>query len=467
MPFTNDEGAYLFDAKLLSQGILPAGNVLTKAPVPALLFSVSASFSNYSLYATRTVSVLLSLASAIPIFWISLRLSGKKAAVFSATLWLLALPASVHILGITEPSAAFFTALFLALCIESLHQQRTNKPSFKIALTAGIVFALAFASRKTALVALAPATVLLFTSNTKYKRIAIYAILGTATIITIWLIAIAYIYGYQGIRQATGIGYSEIIYQKTHGTSWQTNLRWVSETALRHFSGFAVLIVISTIFTVKNFLKNTAVISIPLIWITALAVLYSTSPSFMPEYLIDFFAPIVILASIALSSAHKYSHPLAYTLCASAIVAGIYGSLNTYAKPWTGMFTSSAIKEMSAELINTIPQNENIFTAAAILPYASGHNIPHNISHPLWYRYAFLPDNTKNTFLPPLSVIEEEIESGPVQWAVVEHLTDYAYLRHESNLITLFGKNWQLVKEIPNETGYRSNTLRLYRRSAP
>lgn len=115
MPFTNDEGAYLFDAKLISQGTLPAGDALTKAPVPVLLFSAAAAMSDYSLYAARAVSLILALASALPLYWLSLRLHEKTAAAFSAILWLLALPASVHILGITETVAVFFSLSFLAL----------------------------------------------------------------------------------------------------------------------------------------------------------------------------------------------------------------------------------------------------------------------------------------------------------------------------------------------------------------
>lgn len=314
---------------------------------------------------------------------------------------------------------------------------------------------------------LAPALIIWIASRSCKRHALSAALAGTFSLILIWLTDAYLIYGIEGVKQATGIGYGEIIYQQTHGSSWTANLRWVTHTALRHFGGFAAAIALGLAFTVHSFLKRKTAAAVPLSWLAALIAMYSMSPSFMPEYLIDFFAPVVILASLALSAAYNRSRSAAYVLFAAAIIASLYGSYNTYAQPWTGMFAPSAVNLMTAELKHHVPQTEEIFTAAVILPYASGHNVPHNISHPLWYRYAFLPDNTKNTFLPPLSIIEEEIESGPVKWAVVEHLTDYAYLRHESNLITLFGKQWQLIKEIPNETGYRSNALKLYRRAAP
>ena len=39
-PFTNDEGFYLYDAKVLLEGRMPAGDVLVKSPIVAGLFMV-------------------------------------------------------------------------------------------------------------------------------------------------------------------------------------------------------------------------------------------------------------------------------------------------------------------------------------------------------------------------------------------------------------------------------------------
>lgn len=465
-PFTNDEGAYLFDAKLLSQRVVPGGDVLAKAPVPALLFSGSVWMTQGSLFAARLVSVCASLLTILPLFWLTHRLGGKTAAVIAVILWLLIVPFSMQVLGITEPIASVFAVTFLALWWGCLVPDKFFKHQWLMAMAAGIFFGLAFASRKTNIAMLVPALYLwLMAPAWQRNRLTVPVMIGCLLVALPWGIVLYSLYGPVGLSEALGVGYSAIWQEEVSVMTGHGGIGWALTVLARVGSGLSLAALIGFGWVALKVYHKQLPAVWPLLWFLVLVGLYSGWPTFLPEYLIDFFVPVVLMAALALAEMRQRYPLWQRTALGTLLIASAIGVWSAYTDPWTGMFSRQAITEAAAELRKHVPLNESIFTAAVIVPYLTGHEVVFNIAHPLWYRYGFIPSSTKEAFLPPLNVIEDEVRDGETSWALVEHLTDYAYLRNESRLITHFGQHWEIITTTPNDTGFRSNTLKLYRRA--
>ena len=87
-PFASDESSYLYDAKVLAAGELPGGDVLAKAPVPAALFAGAYAVMNSWLWSTRVVSVVASMLTVVPLFWLLKTIADKRTAWWGSFLWL-------------------------------------------------------------------------------------------------------------------------------------------------------------------------------------------------------------------------------------------------------------------------------------------------------------------------------------------------------------------------------------------
>lgn len=157
-PFTNDEGAYLYDARTVLEGKLPAGDVLTKAPVPILLFAIGEFFTGKSLFVARMVNSIVSIATVIPLFYLLKLLIDKRAAWVGAIIWLLGSGTIVfHTMGHTQAIASFFAVSCVWLFIQGIGSQKIIATYI---FYAGMCFALAYASRKTAIAVSVPSILL-------------------------------------------------------------------------------------------------------------------------------------------------------------------------------------------------------------------------------------------------------------------------------------------------------------------
>lgn len=478
-PFTNDEGSYLYDAKTLLEGRLPGGDVLTKAPVVAGLFLVAVWLTDGSLFAARFVSALLNALTAIPLAALGSRLCGRHVGWTTGILWLFgAGPIVFAAFGQTEAAAGFFGVSALALSARALgsgtHSSDARGGRFVVAAIAGASLALAFASRKTSVVLILPTLALFLLSpfgHRDRRGVLLGALLGVCLAFAPWLFAVHRLYGAIGIREALGAGYAEIIVghlgDPSVVRSWVGSPHWALGVGARTAGPLLLLAVagaVSPLVGVFRRRSRTAALAIPLLWVGALGTLYAAWPTLLPDYLPEFFPAVTLLAAIgALGVARAVSRPGKVILAVLLLAwnAGILWSV--YRAPWIGMFTAEAVRSAAVELQGRVPRDEPIFTAALLVPYLSGHRVLFDIAHSFWYRYAFIPADVHRTFLPPLERIEDAVRSE-VRWVLVEHFTDYAYLRHPSDLLSVIRNDFTLAREIPNETGYRSNPLLLWKR---
>ncbi|MDO8512460.1 MAG: glycosyltransferase family 39 protein [bacterium] len=473
MPFTNDEGAYLYDAKTILRGELPGGDVVTKSPVAILLFTVFTFISNGSLFSARVTSLIFGLATLLPLL-IIVRYGLEKNLIMASTIWFtFSAPVVLTGLGHTEAIAGFFAATTIALAIWAVRKERLG---WWIVLS-GISFALAVGSRKINLVLLVPLVLLVLQKRKNIISIRKFFLLfgfGSVLVLLLLGILILKLYGYSGLGELFGSGYAHIIGSRIAGDSsvniWGITILDTIKILGRIATAHVVIVLLAVagiILKLTNF-KNWKFGNLLLMgvsWIVALTALYATWPTFLPDYVADFLVPITVLGVWVISKIWKQNILLVKVLVVLCfVVLNVLSYVSVFTAPWTGMFTADASETMALEMKNLIPSDQSVLTAATVVPYLSGHKTLFNISHPLWYRYDFIAEDEKNLFLPPWEKVSSAIQDGEVRWLLMEHLTDYAYFRNADQLINLLNQDWELVAVVPNNTGFRSNMLKLYRR---
>ncbi len=466
-PFSADESSYLYDAKLLAAGQLPGGDVLAKSPVSAAIFTASSVVSRYSLWAARAVSLVAGVATALPLFWLLVMLASRRMAWWSVLLWLLVAPIPLQVLGQTESVAMFFIVLALALWVRVLSLPDLSQFR-RLAILTGIVAGMAFLSRKTTVAAVLPAMFwwqISVSSVVNKRRALLLSGLAAALVVGGWAAILFQMYGAEGLREGLGVGYGGVVhehFQDSANVAWGNDFTWTWEVLVTVAPGFLLLSGIGLIGGLFHLKSGHAPTSFFLIWTLVLAGLYSVWPAFLPEYVVDFSVPLVALGALVIVRIKARWQRAAVAII--FIGLSVFGVWQAKLKPWNGMYSRLAINEAATQLIQHVPIDEPVLTAAVVIPYVSGHDSYLGITHPFWYRYDFVSDATKEAFLPPRRMVEEAIVSGAVQWLLFDDFTDYAYFREPLHLISRLESDWELVAEISNDTGYRNNPLKLYRR---
>jgi 4-amino-4-deoxy-L-arabinose transferase-like glycosyltransferase len=472
MPFTNDEGAYLYDAKTLLEGRLPGGDVLTKSPVAIILFSFFAWVTHGSLYAARLVSLFFSLATLAPILAMVFVWQKKNWPIATAVWLIFSAPVVLTGFGHTEAVACFFAGSALALFVVAFFR----KNLCWLAALSGISFVLALGARKINLVLIIPLLIFVLQKHNDRKSRNKIIVLFLAGLLTAGIPLCAFVfglYGWDGIQEFVGLGYVNIASHRITGNAnvdiWGLNiletLKIIARVATAHvvLGLLAIISVVAMLISRKRKTPDNP-IWVLAAWLGVLVLLYSVWPTFLPDYAVDFLLPVTLLGVFVVGGLWGCC-----SLVSKAIIVGCFLALNilSYSSiiktPWTGMFDSDGTKKMAAIMQEMIPAKEAVLTAATIVPYLSGHHTYYDISHPLWYRYEFISEKEKGIFLPPWDKVSSDVRQGNVKWILMEHLTDYAYFRNTDQLINLINQDWELVATVPNNTGFRSNTLKLYK----
>ncbi len=516
-PFTNDEGAYLYDIKVLLSGSLPAGDVLTKTPGSVLVFAVGEYISHYSLFAARGMAVLVSMATAVPLFFIARSIATKRAGYYAVLFWLLGPgPIIFNTLGHTQVVASFFLACSLSLWIVGI---RNKRQFFWLLVWSGVSFGLAFATRKIAIALVAPYVVSLFLYRSK-KLFVSYILrswaVGAGALCVVWIIGIYLAYGSGGVWHMVGGGYGSIaaqhMLQPSSVVSWGGTSERFFLTIIRAGAIYAIGIgvflgIVGTTISAKagqaygrvtwgivaliacgissiafhdsialgmlwgvaagyffwltfrppHISVPASLYSVPASYLGGLVVLYACWPVLLAEYIGDFLVPATLLCAFVVASYASHVKMTALML-AVASLGSVISMHYTYKHSWTGMFLREAIYSAAQTMTQVIPLRDSVFTAAVIIPYVSGHAVPFHIAHPQWYRYEFILEKDRDIFLPPLSVLQSEV-SRSVHWKIEEQLTEYSYGKKVE-------ENWALEYTIPNNTVYRDNPIRVYSKVA-
>ncbi|HLC49363.1 MAG TPA: glycosyltransferase family 39 protein [Candidatus Andersenbacteria bacterium] len=206
LPYTVDEGNYLYDAWALLQGKFAGGDGYVKAPLVIVWIAVWEAILGHTALAGRVASSVAGAALVFPIFIVTQTLWNKRAGFLSSGIWAVCGSAVVATMyAHTQPVAIFFGVSGIALLAYALKEKNG---AFKWLLSAGIFIGLAVASRKSML-GLGLTVVLLLltlspTIKTKMRNTLIVG-LGFFAVLSLFFTFAYSVYGTMGIVEAIGI----------------------------------------------------------------------------------------------------------------------------------------------------------------------------------------------------------------------------------------------------------------------
>lgn len=218
LPFTDDEGNYLYDAHTLLTGHLAGGDGYVKAPLVIIWVALWQLLFGHGLLAGRLASVVISALTMYPIYFLGRAAWGRRVGLLAAGAW--ALCGASIVFGIyvhTQPLSLFFAisglaTLYLALrgltprlTFYSLHRIPSALPWF---MFVGALLGLGVASRKSILaVGLVPLVLIILKAvDWKMALKHLVAVGFGFTVVVTLFIGAAYIeYGRVGVIETLGI----------------------------------------------------------------------------------------------------------------------------------------------------------------------------------------------------------------------------------------------------------------------
>jgi 4-amino-4-deoxy-L-arabinose transferase-like glycosyltransferase len=204
MPYTNDEGFYLYDARTVLEGHLPGGDAIAKAPLFIGATALSIAVFGHILMASRLVSLFCGIIAAWPIYYIGRRLKNRSLGIAAAAIWLLSgATALFNSYGHTETIQNLFVVAVMAALFFALEKRRR-----RWFLLAGVLLGLSIVSRKSSLALGVPVLFVIFIDNISWRKKIeniILGGLGLALTIGVFLVGIYVLYGFPGVSYASGI----------------------------------------------------------------------------------------------------------------------------------------------------------------------------------------------------------------------------------------------------------------------
>ncbi|MEX0650124.1 MAG: hypothetical protein WD200_03920 [Candidatus Andersenbacteria bacterium] len=250
LPFTNDEGNYLYDAYAARSGVLAGGDGYVKAPLVVAWVALWQVLLNDTLLAGRVSSIVVGSLTLFPLYflakdlwssravtkvWVPTYLSsasgqkkqldtgwGRRVGIVAAAIWAFFGAAVVSNIYVhTQSVALFFGVCGLAVLLMALRGTTprltfvTSKSAPSAAgwfLLAGALLGLGVASRKSVL-ALGLLPLLFILLEGKDWKLRVRHLMATgagfALVITLFLGAAWYTYGEQGVWEAIGYNSAE------------------------------------------------------------------------------------------------------------------------------------------------------------------------------------------------------------------------------------------------------------------
>ncbi|MCE9643575.1 MAG: glycosyltransferase family 39 protein [Candidatus Andersenbacteria bacterium] len=210
LPFTDDEGNYLYDAWSILHGHFAGGDGYVKAPLVIAWVAVWEAILGHTAFAGRLSSIIAGSALVYPVFLLVRSIWTTRAALVSAALWACMGTAVVSTIYVhTQSVAIFFGMSGIALLAYALKEKMASP---KWLIIAGAVIGLAVASRKSMLALGLTVILLLVTLSKNWNarlRNTLYVGIGFIGVLALFMLYAYTVYGGVGITEALGINSAE------------------------------------------------------------------------------------------------------------------------------------------------------------------------------------------------------------------------------------------------------------------
>ena len=475
LPLSNDEGSYLYDGLLLSQGKWPFLTSFSRAPVLMFLTSGVVRVFGRSFLAGRMISILAGLGSAWLLYLIGQRLINRRVGVLALLFYALSAPCVVHTIYLhTQPLELFFVLVGIWFVLREIGEIREMEETGGVGgfVLAGMFFGLAVLVRETAALypAVAVAAILLLARGIFWRRVWSALVLGVSSLAvwgSVWVFVVRRV-GFARVRAVF------LAIMTMHDTGEYMSFGFKMKKKFEIFYGalgenflLYFLVVVFAVFLVarlvrvlrgagrlgRNWVFLLLFVSVPFLFYG----LYYRR--LQAEYLAEFMPAMVLMSAVALDqmiesvkgkmqSVKSFAVPI-------AIVFGLPLLAVNYRYQWEhqhgGTFAPEALGEVLNFLEDTVPPDEEIFTAAVIVPFLSGHKLAFDISRPVIFGYPHLAPEVKYALFPTDDEVLAHLAGHPVRWVIFDKTTRDTFFRGHPEIEKYLQENYNVVKVVPND----------------
>ena len=472
LPLSNDEGSYLYDGLLLSQGKWPFLTSFSRAPALMFLMAFVVKVFGRSFLAGRMISIFAGLGSAYFLYLIGRKLFNQRVGIAVFLLYALLAPCVVHTIYLhTQPLELFFILAgvwFVAGICKARPCKRSKAWPFVVA---GVFFGLAVLVRETA--ALYPAAMVLAifalsdgkSGNRSHLRLREAVLMGVSSL-AVWGGVWGFIVSQVGWEKVKAVF---LAITTMHDTGEYMSFGFTLKKKFEVFHGalgenfilYFLAVIFVAVLAVKvggwvrerrverNWLFLLVFCSVPFLFYG----LYYRR--LQAEYLAEFMPALVLMSAVALDrvvesakckvqSAKFFVFPFLIFNFSLLTFNFRYMWLHQHG----GDFSPEALESSVRFVQSEVAPDEEIFTAVVAIPFLSGNPLALNISRPTIFGYPHLEPGIKYALFPTEEAIINYLENKPVNWIIIEHEVRDMYLRSDERLEDYLLHQYDIIKVV-------------------
>lgn len=274
-------------------------------------------------------------------------------------------------------------------------------------------------------------------------------------------------------RLATGVGFLVLVYLGLRISGFDyLGAETPYRLALDFIGlGYLVLVLLAIALQARDYGEERTLQglqALPLVWLLALATLYSFWIKFRTPYYGELLPPLALISGSVLSwlwgrLGAARSPGLSWVgrgglvlVVAVALAAGYWQTLT---RPSMGTLPPRLAESVALDLEAISSHEDEVLTAAVIIPFLTGNPVVRNISHPSWYGYPWIPPDLLTRYFLTFDEFAEDVKTREVPFIIVEGHTWNSYFRLHPEFESWVQENYEIVNEYPPSVG----TIRLFR----
>jgi len=453
LPLTNDEGSYLYDAYLLGRGHLPFLTSFSRAPALMIPLSLWLKVFGVSVFSGRLFMSLVSLGSAILLYFIGKEIFGRKLGLITLTLYALVSPVAIHSSYLlTEPLEIFYSLLGSLFLIKLVRNGR-----YWAALLSGLGFGLAMATRETAAIyPLFLGLFLLFQGRFNLSK-------TIKPLLTTGIIAILVWSSFWGLI-ALQVGLKHVVKNfeailKMHDTGERLTFGFVMRRKLGEFwylkIDYGLFYVLTTLFGVFAVIKRwyrdrrfRLLLALSLGPILFYGLYYK---GIQPEYFSSFMPGFVLMSSYLICRLNLKLYGVILAGVLLIVVNGITFR-HQLSHPRGGTFYLKPLENVVTWVKSNTAPNDQIFTAAVSIPLFADRALALDISRPVIFGYPHIEPDIKYALFPTPEEVVNYLTVNQVKYYIVEKATRDSFYTGHDGLKAYLMKNYEHLKTFDNPT---------------
>ncbi|MFW6143835.1 MAG: hypothetical protein ACOC4Z_02895, partial [Patescibacteria group bacterium] len=182
---------------------------------------------------------------------------------------------------------------------------------------------------------------------------------------------------------------------------------------------------------------------------------------FQDEYMAEFMPPLVLTGAVGIDWLLLKIKPwlerkmqLFLLFLPAVLLGSVYALVFNYRYQWNnphgGTHNLSAVYE-AVDFVEKNAAQQEILTAAIIIPYLSDNPLAFRMSRPALFGYPQLASEIKHTLYPTDEEIIVGLRKKPISWVILDKTTRDSFFRGHPGIEKVLQKEYTVIKVVADE----------------